>query len=276
MATFAVTAAQATLALNADGHGRASFSATCASGLRARALVVPAGAAQAGWFSIAGEAQRLFQPAVAEAFDVDVEVPREAGGDLRLRLDVVGVDNPDEDYGRGPEVTLKMTAAPPPPAASRGYLVTFVGALVGAVAGALVGTLPATIALFAILHAPVRAATSIGDLFGQVIGSGVALLIGFFLLLLGVAIGLWLGPVLGAYVALRIRSHRRAGVTAVALLGIQLVWMVAVFAAVAAISDAIKNSSAVPWLLAAVVVLAVCVPPWLARGLVRLVGDHHV
>ena len=276
MATFAITAGQTALSLGSDGRGRAGFSATCASGIRGRALVVPVGSAQAGWFSIAGESQRLFQAGVAQAFDVDVQLPPGAGGDLRLRLDVVGVDNPDEDYGRGPEVTLKMAAAPPPPAASRGYLVTFLGALAGAVAGALVGTLPATIALFAIIHAPVRAATSVSDFFGQVVGGGIADLIGIILLLIGVVVGLWLGPVLGAYVALRIRSHRRAGMTALALLGIQLVWMVAVFAGVVAISNAIKSSSAVPWQLALIVILAVCVPPWLARGLVRLVGDHHL
>ncbi|MEP7104815.1 MAG: hypothetical protein ABI838_03095 [Chloroflexota bacterium] len=276
MVTFEVTAQQAAVKVDAAGKGRAGFGATAAAAIRGRALTVPLGAAQAGWFSVEGDPQRMFQPWVAERFEVNVEIPAGTTGDLGFRLDVVGIDNPDEQYGRGPEVKLQLVGSALPPPRSRGYLMTFVGAVAGAVVGGVIGTLPGSLIFFQ-LTLDLPPAHSFGEAIGQaLVGSLVLVIVAALVLLLGIVIGLWLGAVIGAYVALRIRSHPRAGWTALALAILQPIWIVLALLGGDALSNAIKGSNSSTLILVLVGVAIVLVPAWPARAVVRLIGEHRL
>jgi serine/threonine-protein kinase len=70
------------------------------------------GAAEPGWFTISGEAERTFPPDAAEHFTVRIAVPPTVPpGSYVFRLDMVGVANPDEDFVAGPSATVVVPAA---------------------------------------------------------------------------------------------------------------------------------------------------------------------
>jgi hypothetical protein len=69
------------------------------------------GAADRGWFTINGEAERSFPPDAAEHFTVRIAVPPTVPpGSYIFRLDMVGVANPDEDFVAGPSATVVVPA----------------------------------------------------------------------------------------------------------------------------------------------------------------------
>lgn len=112
---FAITAATSTVALDTGRRSEIAFTVSNISGrpLRGRARIVPLEGATAGWLTLVGEAERDFTLAGTQQFVVQVAVPQEvAAGRYLFRLDVVGVDNPDEEFTEGPGVTFTV---PPPP-----------------------------------------------------------------------------------------------------------------------------------------------------------------
>jgi Abnormal spindle-like microcephaly-assoc'd, ASPM-SPD-2-Hydin len=185
---FSITTASGTIELDANRKGSASFSVTNVSGqaLRARADVVaeavaaeslvaePAGAGvresaprppaapppAAGWFVIAGEAERSFPTGGTEVYRVDVTVPAGAAPPpdaapyaYRFRLDVLGTDNPDEDQAQGQWVQFTVSPQPVPPrripwlwilVAAAVALVVVVAVIVAVVLTHRQGTLSAT------------------------------------------------------------------------------------------------------------------------------------
>jgi hypothetical protein len=116
MAAFSITSAKPSARLPLTRRGRLDFTVTNTAhrGLTARAHVVPEGSAQAGWFTIVGP-QRESPPEGTHQFGVEVAVPIEAAaGAYRFRLDVVGVEDPDEYEGEGVWATIEVPPAPQP------------------------------------------------------------------------------------------------------------------------------------------------------------------
>ena len=97
----------------------------------------------ADWFSIEGDAERLFPPGGAEAFNVRIAAPPDRRpGQYAFRLDAVSADRPDDEWAHGPSVGFQVPQPPPPPIVephvAKGYLETVLGALAGG-AGAVLG-----------------------------------------------------------------------------------------------------------------------------------------
>jgi hypothetical protein len=114
---FAITAAAASVQLDANRHGVASFTVTntTATALRGRARIVPLTAAAAPWLTLGGDAERDFAPGATQQYAVDVKVPPDAApGSYSFRLDAVGVANPDEQYTQGPSVAFAVAPQPGP------------------------------------------------------------------------------------------------------------------------------------------------------------------
>ena len=116
---FAITSASNSATLNAQRQGDATFTVSNTSGQaqRGRASVVAQQPASAGWLSVAGEVERDFAPGATQQYSVKINVPPNAPpGTYSFRLDMVGVENPDEDFTEGGPVTFSVpapVAAPP-------------------------------------------------------------------------------------------------------------------------------------------------------------------
>lgn len=110
---FAITAASSFLNVKSGGKpGSVSFTVTNTSNkpLDAEISIKPLGKTQGAWLSTDGEAIRTFQPNKAQDVNVTVKMPANAmDGDFNFRIDVAAVENKDEDFTEGPEVTLKVT-----------------------------------------------------------------------------------------------------------------------------------------------------------------------
>ena len=118
---FAITAASNSVSLRSDRTGQAAFTVFNASGrpIRGRARIVAEDPATEPWLSLVGDAERAFGIAGTQQFVVQIEAPPTApAGDMRFRLDMVDVENPDENYSRGPTVTFQV---PEPVAASKPF-----------------------------------------------------------------------------------------------------------------------------------------------------------
>lgn len=114
---FAITTSTNTVILGVDRRGQASFTVTNISGAfnRGRARLAPQNPVSAPWLSIQGETERDFPTATTQQFTVAVAVPGKAPpGKYVFRLDMVGVNNPDEDFSQGPGVTFEVTVVPVP------------------------------------------------------------------------------------------------------------------------------------------------------------------
>ena len=282
MTSFNVTTSNDRIRLGADGRGRAQFTAVNSTprSIRGRGRVVPQGDSRQDWFSLDGDAQRQFAPGSSEQFTVAIQLPTAgAAGEHRFRLDVVGVENPDEDYGQGPVVTVVLGAAPTPPARSRGYLTTVVGAVAGALLGGLVGTLPGTLVLISMIHQ--QPSSSPGSSIVQAVFEGVLAVIveavvAAALIGLGLLVGIWVGPVLGALVSLRTRAQSYVGLTVGLLAAFQLVVTVILVVLLVVIGNAIKNGTVVLVVAIALAVVDVAVPALLARAAARLIRTHSL
>jgi hypothetical protein len=121
-ASFVITAATNSIPLDAQRQGVTSFTVFNASGrpIRGRARLVPGSsslgqdAAPPGWLSLDGAAERDFGIAEAHQFVARISVPADApAGSYPFRLDMVGVENPDEQYSQGPTVTFQVPEPAP-------------------------------------------------------------------------------------------------------------------------------------------------------------------
>jgi hypothetical protein len=112
---FAITTLSNTVSLRDDRTGEVIFTVFNALGrpIRGRARIVPEDPAMVPWISLVGEAEYLLGTAATQRFSVQIEVPPTApAGNVRFRLDMIDVANPDENYARGPEVAFRVPEAP--------------------------------------------------------------------------------------------------------------------------------------------------------------------
>jgi hypothetical protein len=115
--SFAITSPSNTIALNAKGQGDTTFTVTNTSGraLRGRARLVPKNPDAAAWLKLLDEAERDFDAGATQQYVVQVAVPPTAAhGSYSFSLDMVGLDNPDENYTQGPAMSFQITTAPVP------------------------------------------------------------------------------------------------------------------------------------------------------------------
>jgi serine/threonine-protein kinase len=106
---FHVTPASTSVKLDTNRKASATFTVTNASGgrMRARANVVVTDASTRDWFRLGQEAEHEFDADGTTQYTVEIAVPSDApAGRYTFRLDVVGVENPDEDYSEGPPVQV--------------------------------------------------------------------------------------------------------------------------------------------------------------------------
>jgi beta-lactam-binding protein with PASTA domain len=104
--TFDITASATVV----EGSGDLSFTvANTGSPVRGRAELVPLGATKTDWLRVQGEPVRDFPANGVHQFTLTVAPPSGAPpGDHRFRLDMVNVNDPDEDYTEGQEVTIRL------------------------------------------------------------------------------------------------------------------------------------------------------------------------
>jgi hypothetical protein len=113
---FTVTAATNSVQLNPDRQGEAAFTVFNGSGraIRGQARLEAEDPAAAGWLSLEGESERDFDIAAAHQYAVRIQVPPDApSGSYPFRLDMVGVEDPDEEYTEGPTVTFQVPEPQP-------------------------------------------------------------------------------------------------------------------------------------------------------------------
>ncbi|MEX2430567.1 MAG: hypothetical protein WD645_01450 [Dehalococcoidia bacterium] len=111
---FTVTTTTNTLRLDEKRQGEAVFTVFNAAGrpIRGRALLHAEDPRAEDWLSLAGDVERDFPIAGTEQYSVRITVPPEAPpGSYLFRLDMVGVERPDEDYTQGQTVTCEVPEA---------------------------------------------------------------------------------------------------------------------------------------------------------------------
>ncbi len=138
---FAITTTATAVPLDTGRQGRLSFTVSNTSGrpIRGRARLVPANPAAASWLSLQGDAERDFPAAGTQQYTVQILVPPTGpAGSYPFRLDVVGVDNPDEELTQGPSVTFTVPEPAPPPKPFPWWIVVVAAVLLLAVIGGAV------------------------------------------------------------------------------------------------------------------------------------------
>ncbi len=108
---FAITAASNTILLDSQRQGQTTFTVTNLLGrpLRGRARLVTQQPDAAPWLSIVGEAERDLPIAGTQQYAVQVTVPASGpAGGYSFRLDMIGVENPDELFTEGPTVSFSV------------------------------------------------------------------------------------------------------------------------------------------------------------------------
>jgi hypothetical protein len=265
MATFEITPNPARLELDRQRAGRVVFSVrnTSTRGLLAQARVLPGPSTPPEWLALEGETTRSYSAGTSLDLAVDVMAPMEAPpAEHVFHLEVVGVDLPDEDQGRSPDVPFLVARI------GGGYVATLLGALAGGGIGVFVGLLPVLLALLIAVNQPTPSASSIGEAIGQILGQIVLLLIIAVVFgLIGVFGGLWVGPVVGAAIGLRLRQYEGLGSTVGFLAAIQPVWSALMIVAVLLLGQVVHSSAAQVVLLLLFAVIALAAPPWPARWL---------
>jgi hypothetical protein len=109
--SFAITTAVSSTPLDAGRSAQVSFTVSNTSGhpMRGRARVTGLNPVAAAWLTLTGQAEREFAASGTQQYAVRVAVPQDApAGDYTFRLDMVGVNNPDEDLTQGPTVTFQV------------------------------------------------------------------------------------------------------------------------------------------------------------------------
>lgn len=115
-AYYEITPVNASVVLE-KGKGSASFTVRYVGTRRteARATAVPMERTENHWLEVQPPSQRYIEPEQTQAYKVNVAVPAGTSpGRYGLRLDVLSVDNPDEEYVRGPLVTFQVEESEEP------------------------------------------------------------------------------------------------------------------------------------------------------------------
>jgi len=110
-AAFTITTPSTTAKLDANRKAQVAFTVTNASiqPLKGRARVVPMDGAKPEWLTIDGDAERAFAASGTQQYTVQITVPATApAGKYKFQLKVVGVANPDEQYGESEQVAFEV------------------------------------------------------------------------------------------------------------------------------------------------------------------------
>jgi hypothetical protein len=113
---FTITAATNTIRLDDTRQAQTTFTVFNSSGraMRGRARIVVQNPASETWVSLVGDAEKDFPIAGTHQYDVKIAVPAGSPpGSYPFRLDVVGTENPDEEFSQGPTVTFEVPAPAP-------------------------------------------------------------------------------------------------------------------------------------------------------------------
>jgi hypothetical protein len=288
MAGFTITSPTNRVVLDRTRAGQAAFTVANQTGhqVRARASVVIEGTTDASWLTVVGKAERDFLADATEPFAVEVSVPREVPAGLYpFRLDVASLAAPNEEWGRGPVVVFEAPEPLPlPETESPGYLETVGGALLGAFTVAVILIGVGLAVGIAVASGGTGGGTPItggpGEIVGGIIGNALASAIGFvivlvFMMVAFAGLGLWLGPVIGAFLVLRIRDFHDPWVTAVPMVILMPLIGLPILIAFLALGGAIglRDTVGVIWAVFGLLV-AVSVPALAARAFARwrLVG----
>lgn len=116
---FAITAKPPALNLTQGGAGAVAFTVSFGAAPPAGTVPFPAHANLVSqdptitpWLILDGPAARKFAPNSTEVYTVKVAPPADAApGNYAFRLDMIGDDNPDEQYTQGPTVALAVAVA---------------------------------------------------------------------------------------------------------------------------------------------------------------------
>lgn len=111
---FAITVAANQVRLDSGRRGEAVFTVFNATGrmIRGRATLVALNPQAQSWLSLVGDAERDFAAAEAQQYAVQCVVPPTApAGSYSVRLNMVGVEDPDEYFAEGPTITFEVPAA---------------------------------------------------------------------------------------------------------------------------------------------------------------------
>jgi hypothetical protein len=262
---FSITTPTATIQLAPNRTGQASYTVTNVSPrtLRAQARIVEAAGVATSWFSLDGQADQNYDPGTVRQFVVEIVPPLGApAGSYEFRLDVVGIEHPDDDSAQGPycEVTIPPSA-PTPITAPRGYIATATGALIGGVVGEAI-----IVALALSSHNTSPSCKGVGCVVGGAIGEVIALVLA---LLAGLVL-IWIGSAVGASIALRIRHFAGAKLTGTFLAILMVPWFLLMGFGV------FRFMHSLTLLAISAPVLLVIVPAILARGGVLLIRTHHI
>jgi hypothetical protein len=108
---FAITTATNAVSLDAQKRSEASFTVSNTSGgpIRGRAQLATEAPASADWLTLTEESEQDFSPDSTQQYTVKIAVPTDTpAGTYSFRLNMVGVENPDELFTQGPSVTFQV------------------------------------------------------------------------------------------------------------------------------------------------------------------------
>ncbi|MFW6052991.1 MAG: PASTA domain-containing protein [Desulfosalsimonas sp.] len=150
---FAITTGSNIIEPEENRTGTVTFTVSnnAEEGIKARARIFPLDDCREEWFTIEGENERSYTEKTQQytvRFNIPPSVPP---GSYRFRLDVFGVENPDEIYSEGPvvEIRVKEEKEPPPKKAFPWWIIAVIAVILvigGAIAWwALTHTSTATV-----------------------------------------------------------------------------------------------------------------------------------
>lgn len=109
--SLSIETSDQSLTLSDKGSARLTFTVTNNSNQRLpiRAQLSAKGEAEQSWFTVEGQAERQFAAGAEEDYTVKVQTPEgTVAGDYQFSFNVVGVNNPDEEFAPGPTVTVTL------------------------------------------------------------------------------------------------------------------------------------------------------------------------
>jgi hypothetical protein len=116
--SFDITPGSEAVQLDNTGSGEMPFTVTNVGSrqVRGRVRLVPQEPAKSAWLSIASGDERDFPVGGTQQFRVAVKIPPGTPeANYSFRLDVISVENPDEDFTRGPAVAIRVKLLAPAP-----------------------------------------------------------------------------------------------------------------------------------------------------------------
>ena len=134
---FSITTATNKFTLDAAQRGEVTVTVSNATErrLQGRAQLEAGGGAKVDWFRLEGEATRTLNVAESAQYTIKVAAPPGTpAGDYTVRLNMIGVANPDEEFSEGPTVAFSLKQATPAVAVKKGFpwwiIIVIVGVLV--------------------------------------------------------------------------------------------------------------------------------------------------